>query len=81
VGHYYIRRPPSKHPKLLELRRKYRYRLTTSVANSPRPETLSAQEFDAFARYVMPDGVEWLFSTHHARELFVQRYGGTKLGE
>jgi len=66
---------------LRKAREKYPHRLVRNHNIEPKPETIETAVYGDFARFPAASGDEWLFSTRAGLVLFLQRYGGTILGE
>jgi hypothetical protein len=67
--------------RLREARAKYPHRMVRNHSLTPDPRDISPIDYGHFARFPASDGDEWLFSDRAGMILFMQKYGGTILGE
>lgn len=73
-------RPAISIPELLQLYRgRFPFRLARDTSRRPHPDHLSPGVFGELAKVTSADGDEWFFESEEARNLFLERYGGTPL--
>lgn len=71
-------------PELARLHKdrvRYPFRLVRTSSKFPKPESINPIEFGEFCRYPMKGGDEWLFKYKEGRDKFINRFGGTILGD